>query len=215
MYVVPSISFLTFFVQAFKIVVDSWKFSMLLLYILWDDRPIFMIARSNEQLQQQLEYTLLKSDCHDWWISKMQSGREDTLEERYAIKFCFKLGKMSQKRMECFRLLLEHLAWIEHQFLSSIRDSRKAESLWGMMGGVGGVRKSIHHSWLTKMFGLGLLCYKPKILQNSLNSTDVNLLPLSLTTQSTTPNRVNSSCRNPIVVPVVGLLHLRTSGHLE
>ena len=27
--------------------------------------------------------------------------------------------------MECFRLLLEHLAWIEHQFLSGIRDSRK------------------------------------------------------------------------------------------
>ena len=26
-------------------------------------------------------------------MSKMQSGREDTLEERYAIKFCFKLGK--------------------------------------------------------------------------------------------------------------------------
>ena len=23
----------------------------------------------------------------------MQSGREDTLEERYAIKFCFKLGR--------------------------------------------------------------------------------------------------------------------------
>ena len=23
----------------------------------------------------------------------MQSGREDTLEERYALKFCFKLGK--------------------------------------------------------------------------------------------------------------------------
>ena len=32
---------------------------------------------------------------------------------------------MPQKRMECFRLLLEHLAWIEHQFLSGIRDSRK------------------------------------------------------------------------------------------
>ena len=26
-------------------------------------------------------------------FQKMQSGREDTLEERYAIKFCFKLGK--------------------------------------------------------------------------------------------------------------------------
>ena len=42
------------------------------------------------QIQQQLEYTLLKPDCHSWWNSKMQS---DTLEERYAIKFCFKLGK--------------------------------------------------------------------------------------------------------------------------
>ena len=52
-----------------------------------------MISGSNEQLQQQLEYTLLKHDCHTWWISKMQSGRQDTLEERYAIKFCFKLGK--------------------------------------------------------------------------------------------------------------------------
>ena len=82
-----------FFVQAFKIVVDSWKFTMLLLYILWDDWPIFMISRSNEHLQQQLEYTLLKPDYHSWWISKMQSGRKDTLEEQYAIKLCFKLGK--------------------------------------------------------------------------------------------------------------------------
>ena len=93
MYVVPSISFQTFFVQESKIVIDSWKFTMLLLYILWDDWPIFMISGSNEQLQQQLEYTLLKPDCHSWWISKMQSGREDTLEERYTIYFCFKLGK--------------------------------------------------------------------------------------------------------------------------
>ena len=53
----------------------------------------FMISGSNEQLQQQLEYTLQKPDCHSWWISKMQSGHEDTLEERYAIKFSFKLGK--------------------------------------------------------------------------------------------------------------------------
>ena len=66
---------------------------MLLLYILWDDRLSFMISGSNQQLQQQLEYTLLKPDCHSCWISKMQSGREDILEERYAIKFCFKLGK--------------------------------------------------------------------------------------------------------------------------
>ena len=45
-----------------------------------------MISGSNEQLQQELQYTLIK-------IVTSQSGREDTLEERYAIKFCFKLGK--------------------------------------------------------------------------------------------------------------------------
>ena len=66
---------------------------MLLLYILLDDWPIFMISVSNEQLHQQLEYTLLKPDCHSWWISKMRSRHEDTLEERYAIKFCFNPGK--------------------------------------------------------------------------------------------------------------------------
>ena len=66
-----------FFVQAFKIV---------------------MISGSNEQLQQQLEYTLLKPDCHSWLFSKMQAGREDTLEERYAIKFCFKQGKNATEK---------------------------------------------------------------------------------------------------------------------
>ena len=63
-----------------------------------------MISGSNQQLQQQLEYTLLKPDCYSWSISKMQSGCEDTLEERFAIKVCFKLVKTLQKRMECFRL---------------------------------------------------------------------------------------------------------------
>ena len=66
---------------------------------------------------------------------------------------------MPQKRMECFRLLFDHLAWIEHQFLSGIRDSRKVGSRWGMMRGVRGVRKSIHQSWLAKGLRLGLLCW--------------------------------------------------------
>ena len=126
-----------------------------------------MISSSNEQLQQQVEYILLKPGFHSWWISIIQSGREDTLEERYAIKFNFKLGKMPQKRMECFRLLFDHLVLIEHQFLSSIRDSRKAESRWGIMRGVEGVRKSIHQSWLAKglWLGLGLLCWGFKLVQ--------------------------------------------------
>ena len=167
-----------FFVSAFKIVVGSWKFNRLLLYILWDDWQIFMISLSNEQLQQQLEYTLLKPDCHSWWISKMQFGREDTLEERYAIKFCFKLRKMSRKDMECFRLLLNHLAWIEHQFLSDIKDSRKAGSLWGMMRGVGGVRKSIHQSWLAKGLRLGLLCWGFKGVQEEIPREEASTLQI-------------------------------------
>ena len=81
------------FVQAFNIVVDSWKFSILLIYMLWDDWPFFKISGSNQQLLKQLEYILLKPDCHSWWISKIQSGREDTLEKWYAIKFCLKLVK--------------------------------------------------------------------------------------------------------------------------
>ena len=87
---VYSITFQTFFVQAFKIIIYSWKCSMLLLYMLWDDWPIFMISGSNEHLQQQLEYIRLKPDCHSWWISKLQS---DTFKEAYAIKLCCKLGK--------------------------------------------------------------------------------------------------------------------------
>ena len=66
---------------------------------------------------------------------------------------------MSQKRMKCFRMLFDHVAWIEHQFLRNIRHSRKVGSLWRMIRGVGGVRKSIHQSWLAKGLGLGLLCW--------------------------------------------------------
>ena len=129
--------------------------------------------------QQQLEYTLSKPDCHNWWISKMQSGREDNLEERYAIKFCFKLGKKCHWNVwnasDCF---YNHLAWIEHQFLSGIRESRKAESLWGMMRGMGGVRKSIHLSWLAKGLGLGLLCWGFKGVQEEIPSEKASTLQI-------------------------------------
>ena len=75
---------------------------------------------------------------------------------------------MPQKRIECFKLLFDHLAWIEQQFLSGIRDWRKARSLWGMMRGVVGVRKSIHESWLAKGLGLGLLCWGFKGVQEEI-----------------------------------------------
>ena len=87
---------------------------------------------------------------------------------------------MPQKRMGCFRLLLEHLAWIEHQFLSGIRDSMKAGSFWGMMWGVGGVKKSIHQSWLAKGLGLGLglLCWGFKGIQEEIPSEEAGTLQI-------------------------------------
>ena len=90
------------------------------------------------------------------------------------------LEKMSQKHVECFRLLLEHLAWIEQQFLSGIRDSREARSLWGMMRGVGRVRKSIHQSWWAKglRLGLGLLSWGFKGVHDKISSEDACTLQI-------------------------------------
>ena len=57
----------------------------------------FMVQMNS--YKQELEYTLLKPDCHSWGISKMQS---DILEERYAIKLYFKLEKNAT---ETYRIL--------------------------------------------------------------------------------------------------------------
>ena len=85
---------------------------------------------------------------------------------------------MPQKRMECFRLLFDRLAWIEHKCLSGIRDSRKVGSLLVMMRGVGGVRKSIHHSWLAKGLGLRLLCWGFKGVQEEIPSEEASTLQI-------------------------------------
>ena len=139
---------------------------MLLLCIIWEDWLIFMISASNEQLQQQLKYTQLKPGCHSWWISKMQWGH---LQEWYAIKLCFKLE--SNVTGTCGKL--QTAFWtILHEssisFIFGIGYSRKAESLWGMMRGVGGVRKSINQSWLAKGLRLGLLCWGFKGVQEEI-----------------------------------------------
>ena len=80
--------------------------------------------------------------------------------------------------MECFRLRSDHLAWIEHQFLSGIRDSRKAGSLWRMMKCVGGVRKLEHQSWLAKGLGLGFVCWGFKEVQEEIPSEEASSLQL-------------------------------------
>ena len=76
--------------------------------------------------------------------------------------------------MECFRLLLEHLAWIEHQFLRGIRDSRKAGRVCGMM------RCGRSKSWLAKGLGLGLglLCWGFKGVQEEIPSEEASTLQI-------------------------------------
>ena len=56
-----------FFVHAFKIVVDTWKIQYIIAIHLmrW---LINFYDFYDKQLQQQLEYTQLKPDCHSCWI---------------------------------------------------------------------------------------------------------------------------------------------------
>ena len=95
--------------------------------------------------------------------------------------------------MEFFRLLFDHLAWFGHQFLSGKRDSREARSPWGMMRSVGGIRKSIHQSWLAKALGLGLglLCLGFKGVQEEIPSEEASTLQIGSVAfpprQSTSP----------------------------
>ena len=82
--------------------------------------------------------------------------------------------------MEFFRLPFDYFAWIEHQFLSGISDSRKAGSLWVTMRGVGELRKSIDQSWLAKGLGLGLLCWGFKGVQVEIPSEEASTLQIGL-----------------------------------
>ena len=136
-----------------------------------------MISGSNEQLQQQLEYTLLKPDCHKWWISKMLSGCEDTLEERYAIKFCFKLGKNAAT--ETYGMLqtafgascMNRASVFEwHKRFKEDRESVRNDEKCGRN------KESIHQSLLAK--GLGLLCWGFKGVQAEIPSEEASTLEI-------------------------------------
>ena len=85
---------------------------------------------------------------------------------------------LTQKRMECFRRLLAHPSWIEHEFFGGIRDLREAGNLWGVMRGMGGVKKSIHESWLAKGLGLGLLYWGFERVQEDIPREEASTLQI-------------------------------------
>ena len=137
-----------------------------------------MISGSKVMLEQKLEYTLLKPDYHGWSILKMQSGREDTLEERYAIKLCFKLGRNATKMYGMLQTVFGPSCMNRASvFEWHKRFKRGRETVMGDER-CGGVRKSIHLIWLAKGLGLGLLCWCFKAVQGEIPSEEASTLQI-------------------------------------
>ena len=113
------------------------------------------------------------------WFSQLVNFKNATWHFRRMIcnKILFQTWKkMPQKRMECFRLLFNHLAWI-FEWHKRFKEDRKFVR---MMRGVGGVRKSIHLSWLAKGLGLrlGLLFWGFKGVQEEITSEEASNLQI-------------------------------------
>ena len=77
------------FVQAFKIVVDSSKFTMLFLYILWDDWPFFFKWTATAAIE--IHHTKA-------WLSQLVNFKNaiwtsEHFRRTIYKKICFKLGK--------------------------------------------------------------------------------------------------------------------------
>ena len=139
---------------------------------------IFYDVRFKWTAAARIGTPLLKPDCHSWRISKIQSGREDTLEERYAIEFCFKLRKNATETYG----MLPTAFWPSCMNRVSVfewhKRFKKVGSLWGMMRGVGGVRMSIYQSWLAKSLRLGLLCCGFNGVQEEIPSEEASTLQI-------------------------------------
>ena len=100
------------------------------------------------------------------------------LEERYAIKLCFKLERNATETYGKLQNAFGRSCMNRASVFVGIRDSRKTGSLWGMMRGVGGVRKSIQQSWFAKGFGLGLICWGFKGVQEEIPSEEASTLQI-------------------------------------
>ena len=142
-----------------------WKLIviLILLYILWDDWPIFMISGWNQQLQKELEYTLLKSDCHSWWISKQSD--------------IFNLGKNDTETYGMLQTAFRPSCINRTSVFEWHKRFKEGTESGGMMRVVE-IRKSEHQSWLAKGFGLGLLCWGFKGVQEEIPREEVSTLQI-------------------------------------
>ena len=87
------------------------------------------------------------------WLSQLVNFNKAiwTLKERYAIKFCFKLGKYATEMYG----MLQNAFRPSCMNRASVFEWHKAGSMWGVTRCMGGVRKPIQQSWWAKGLGLG------------------------------------------------------------
>ena len=118
----------------------------------------------------------------------MQSGCEDTLEEQYAIKFCFKFRK------KCHRML-QAAFWPSCMNRASVFEWHKRfkEGRESVRDDERCPRKSIHQSWLAKLLGLLWWGFKGSSGRDSVgrgqhSSNWVSCISTRTMHQSTTPS---------------------------
>ena len=107
-------------------------------------------------------------------ISKMQSGRDDTLKERYAIKLCFKLGKNTTEiygmLQTAFRPSCMNRAsvFVWHKRFKGSRESVREDERCGRS-------KEVNTSVLIgQRVWLGLLCWGFKGVQEEISSEEAS-----------------------------------------
>ena len=127
----------------------------------------------------------------------MQSGREDTLEERYAIKFSSKLGKNATETYGMLQTAfgasyMNRASVFEwHKRSKEARESVRDDEMCGRS------KEDIHQSWLAKGLGLGLWCWGFVEVQQEIPLEEASILQIVLVAfpQDNTP------VHNSILVP--------------
>ena len=112
----------------------------------------------------------------------MQSEREDTLEERYAKKFSFKLEKNAKGTYGMLQTAFRASCMNWASVFEWHKRFKEGRNLWGMMRGMGGVRKSEHQSWLAKGLGLELLFWGFKGVQEEIPWEELRTLQIGSVT---------------------------------
>ena len=145
----------------------------------------------------------------------MQSGREDTLKERYAIKLCFKLWKNATETYGMLQTVfgpscINQTSVIEwHKRFKEGREYVRDDEKCGRR------RKSVNQSWLVKGLGLGLglLYWGFKGVQEEIPSNRVS--DISTRTISSMPQTIWArwASRQFLSLPVVQNLLPVTFGY--